>query len=800
MALGTVIAGGVTVGQVLYAAFVLGVSILMRVIAWQGRPDAPAGKLRGILATSMDTQAPLPLVYGTHRVGINIVYQGLEGGNNAYLHVIGNLCEGEINCIHQALVENYVIVINADNKTIVMSYDGGAPATITLAEGSYYAAYLATELQGKIDTYLFCSSTVTWDSTDRKYTIAAALGHTIAYTHSGSTIAATIGFTADHAAAASITTDVAIGTGATSALQDQIWLNDKFYTDYGSKFTYEFFNGSSTQTLCATLAALIPEWDSANRYTAYLYMRFEYDPDLYQSRPEVTAEIEGLKIYNPATGLTAYSNNPALCARDMLTRSSRRGGLGIAAERIDDQAVMEAAAYCDNKGWTCDLILNEKEAAIDNLRKILSCFRGTLIYDGTKFKLKYRDLNYEASVMDITEDDIIDAGGSTLRITQPSIFQTPNAVLMKYKNAEKRYADDEYLLADNPSITADGDYREREIAVPGITGTANVVKMATYYLERLRINKTAGFVMGSRGMALEPEDLVCLTHPRPGWDKKLFRVTEPTIAPTGEVGVILEEEDVLMYNDIADLSAHNWHNTNLPNPMDAVPSVINVTNAEEVYNYRDRSFTRWKVDFDRPLAATYPWWDHADIWIKQNENGWEVNGVQWTGAIVTVGPGKDYETISAATAAATADTLFLIYAGTYDESFSDSTSYKFYFKNVDDPGDVVIADGKTFNCGQYVSSKEFIIEGITFAGSYPITTYKYAVGTISKCRGTQADLMFMPANDGGSYATVTVRYSYAARNIITITTSGGYYSDTRSMSIHRCESPNVPSSSYGVLR
>jgi len=40
----------------------------------------------------------------------------------------------------------------------------------------------------------------------------------------------------------------------------QVYLSDKIYTDYGTSFTYEFFTGSPTQTVCATLQAAIPEW------------------------------------------------------------------------------------------------------------------------------------------------------------------------------------------------------------------------------------------------------------------------------------------------------------------------------------------------------------------------------------------------------------------------------------------------------------------------------------------------------------------------------------------------------------
>jgi len=41
-----------------------------------------------------------------------------------------------------------------------------------------------------------------------------------------------------------------------------------------------------------------------------------------------------------------------------------------------------------------------------------------------------------------------------------------------------------------------------------------------------------------------------------------------------------------------------------------------------VYYYRNRSFTRWNIDFDAPAAIDYPWWDYAEIWLKIGSGDW----------------------------------------------------------------------------------------------------------------------------------------------------------------------------------
>lgn len=404
----------------------------------------------------------------------------------------------------------------------------------------------------------------------------------------------------------------------------QIYLNDKIYTEYGANFAWEIFNGTSTQTVCTTLQTAIPAWTDPLKYTAYIYCVFEFNPDVFSSVPEITVVLDGLKVYNPATTVTAYSDKPALCARDFMIRRSCRGGMEIAAARIDDTLVNSCASYCTTKGWTCNICILENNAVVDNLSQILSCFRGDVIYSGTNFKMKYTDLNYESSVMDIDEDDIIEVNGtSTFKIVQPDIFGTPNAIRMKFYNSDKLWQIDDYVLSDSDAITADGDYREKEIYVRGVNNLEDAQKMANYNLERLRYNKTISFVMGSRGIRLEPYDIFRVTYAAFGWSLKLFRVMLTTVSQTGEVAVTAVEELSTMYDDVYNPSVTQWDDTNLPSILDTIPSVGNVSLAEEVYYYRKRSYTRLVCTFTPPSAETYPQWSYADVYVKIGSGDWK---------------------------------------------------------------------------------------------------------------------------------------------------------------------------------
>ena len=54
--------------------------------------------------------------------------------------------------------------------------------------------------------------------------------------------------------------------------------------------------------------------------------------------------MRGKKVFDPRTGLTSFSSNPALCIRDYLLSDY---GLGAALDEIDEASFIAAANLCD---------------------------------------------------------------------------------------------------------------------------------------------------------------------------------------------------------------------------------------------------------------------------------------------------------------------------------------------------------------------------------------------------------------------------------------------------------------------
>jgi hypothetical protein len=144
-------------------------------------------------------------------------------------------------------VEKGYFVINAANDILKLAYDGGGVTDIDIADGTYEGSGLATELQSKIDTAFSISSTVSYSSTTKKFTIDVGMGHTVAYTNLDSDAGLTLGFDQNHSAAQIITSDLSAGDPSSilESIRDGVedWVADKCRRTFESTDYSEYYDG-----------------------------------------------------------------------------------------------------------------------------------------------------------------------------------------------------------------------------------------------------------------------------------------------------------------------------------------------------------------------------------------------------------------------------------------------------------------------------------------------------------------------------------------------------------------------------
>jgi len=152
-----------------------------------------------------------------------------------------------------------------------------------------------------------------------------------------------------HVAAQSVSGDTATFAAPLGNAPDQwtIFYQTNVTTSYARIVKHY---GTPGQVADSELVTKFPdEWSSAHRLRgcAYISAHFKYNVDAFPAGlPEITAVIRGLKCYDPRTGLTVWTDNPALLLRAYSLHSL---GGRLPPGSVDDDDVIVAANHCDTE-------------------------------------------------------------------------------------------------------------------------------------------------------------------------------------------------------------------------------------------------------------------------------------------------------------------------------------------------------------------------------------------------------------------------------------------------------------------
>ena len=401
---------------------------------------------------------------------------------------------------------------------------------------------------------------------------------------------------------------------ATDGGADLVYLNDTIESEFGSKLSYWFHGGSGTQAVDANLNSTKVKWTDCLKNTCYMVFKLTYDQDKYQSIPRCTVVLKGRKLYDYRNASTAYSNNPALVLYDYMTNS--RYGLGFDSAKFDTASWTAGANYCDTQSWTYNGVIYGTQNASNIINRILSHFRGTLVWYDGKFYLRYADLPLESSAMTIEDKHIAQdsSGKALISINQPSRLRRPDGARVAYTDPDKNYVTDYITIGNETGVI-------KEIGFLGCTNRQQASDLGVYNLERAQLDRSISGIFRDDCLKLEPHDIVTFNSDSLSISNQTMRVTETNVQPDGTVALTLLYEDTDLYNDDYDLDAEGTYTCDLPDVTSEPPCVSNVSLSEETYYYRLRTFTRLKCTFDAP--TDYVWIKHVEVWLSYDNSTWE---------------------------------------------------------------------------------------------------------------------------------------------------------------------------------
>lgn len=346
------------------------------------------------------------------------------------------------------------------------------------------------------------------------------------------------------------------------------------------------YYGTATQESDSELDAATSEWTSAHKLSglAYLYVRFEYDANVFPNGvPAISAVIRGKKVYDPRTATTVWSNNPALCLRDYLTQDY---GLGVTSSRISDDHVTAAANICDqsvttNLGtttrYTCNGAFVTSYTPNQVISDIITSMGGLFWYSQGKWRMKASA--YTTPTVTLTENDLRSSVSVSTRHSRRDTF---NTVKGKFRGAESDWQEADYpQVVSAAAISADNNLVNiADYSLPFTTSSITAQRIAKIFLFRNREQLTVTSSFGLKAFQVEVGDVVNLSLARFGWLPKTFEVTNWSFGLTEgldlQVNLTLREISSEVFDDV-DGSTFETNNSSLPSAFTVSPVGLEVT-------------------------------------------------------------------------------------------------------------------------------------------------------------------------------------------------------------------------------
>lgn len=329
---------------------------------------------------------------------------------------------------------------------------------------------------------------------------------------------------------------------------DTLVYNTSGYQDnWGDHARIIFHDGSQT-TADSTLVSESSHWTSSHVLNdiAYLYVRLTYDRDQYANGiPNITAKIRGRKVYDPRTGTTAWSQNPALCIRDYMKDS--KYGMGVTDSELNEASWIAAANLCEENvdlvgggsqdRYTLDGVVNTANSRKQIIEDLLTSMAGSIVFSGGEFYLQGAAYRIPTTTLD--ESVIIDNITVQTRHSKREIFNGVKGVFAS--------ADDNYIASDYPAVISseyaieDGAPVYLDVNLPFTTDSARAQRIAKLSLLRSRQQITCSVRCNLSAITLKAGDTVMINNERFGWSSKVFEVVNYSFEAgnNGTLGILL---------------------------------------------------------------------------------------------------------------------------------------------------------------------------------------------------------------------------------------------------------------------
>ena len=364
------------------------------------------------------------------------------------------------------------------------------------------------------------------------------------------------------------------------------------------------------------------KWTDAHRQTGHtkIYVRLIGNADLFpQGIPNITCIVKGAKVYDPRSGLTAWTDNPALLTNHYLTHAT--WGVGavyadeigaadlIASANICDEAVPLAAGGTE-KRYTINGSFTLDGKPADIIPRLAAAMAGHVVKIGARWNVLAGA--YATPTIELTDADL--AGGIEWQ-AKVSRRDSCNGVRGVFASPDNAWQPTDFPALQSTGYLAEdnGDPAWHDLDL-GFTDSGTMAqRIAKIDLLRTRQGLTVRFPGNLSCFRAQRGKTVLLTIAKYGWSAKPFFVSDGSFSVAGDgalgYSLVLRETAAAIYDwatseeQVVDFAP----NTDLGDPFGtpAVPAALLLSSgtAELLAQADGTIVSRIKASWAAPAGA-----------------------------------------------------------------------------------------------------------------------------------------------------------------------------------------------------
>jgi len=527
-----------------------------------GSDDSPTYAWDGI-QTAQDVGIPVPIVYGEHRVGGNIIQAYITNdGDKNLLNILLAVSEGEIESITGIEINDNPIA-NFDGITTYTSSLGTNTQAVLANFNDIHDVQAVNIKLEQNNTYTY--TTISNDINGFKLHLQMPNGLYIQDESTGDIQSADLIYSVTyrvlHSGSWSEPDSVTINSKSRTTVRRYYEVTGLAANRYEISITKTSVDTSQYEQTDFYIQSVdeTKEDDLAYPNTALLGIKAMASDQLSGGMPKFTCLVKGRKVNVPrvmngaaevdwedyywntdnteyrllvgdtsltwdgTTYIDQYSGNPVWCLKDLLV--STRYGLGYyidADNDIDQTLLVEMSKHCEEKvpdgiggyekRFVMNVVLDVNSSAMDWILKLSAMFRCMPFY--SEGKIKIRIDKPEDPVQLFTMGNIVK---DSFTQSWKSIKSVPNIVEVDFLDKDKNYQRDTVAYTDEVAIAAGDPLRKMKIDLFG-SKISQVLREARYALKTAKfINRVVSFKAGFDALAIQPGDVFSISHDVPQW-------------------------------------------------------------------------------------------------------------------------------------------------------------------------------------------------------------------------------------------------------------------------------------------